>query len=162
MKKKKTQLIILGIVFVLLLALLFIVKRNDDDIKVNQNETELLFDTSAIKTEEKEIEVQELEYVEYPGFASSYSFNEEVRSLALNNPKDNSSYFVYTIKIGEDILYQSEAIAPDYEVIFDVYAALDAGMHELHINIASYDLETKTKDFYSPSYKVNAYVEKEI
>lgn len=161
-KLKRTIKVLFSVLVLLLVIGATLILNRSQSVELNQEKTELIFDQSAQKTQEKEIVPKEIEYVEYPGFSSSYTFNEEVRLLSLSNPKDNSSYFIYTISKDGEVLYKSDAIAPDFEVVVDLYELLNDGVHSLKINIASYDIESQTKDFYSPSYSVNAYVEKEI
>lgn len=161
-RRLKKEIKIFGLIVLMLSITLGFFLFTKEDIQLNEQTNILKFDDSAIKTEEKEEIIEEVEYVEYPGFASSYEINNEVRYLTLKNPENNNSYFIYSIFEDDETIYQSEAISPDYEVMVDLFEVLEAGQHELLIGIESYDIKSQTKDFYAPSYKVNINVKKEI
>ena len=84
------------------------------------------------------------ESIEIPGYAELHlgSGNKEIQFI---NPKDNTVYFVYTIKDDSgSIIYESQAIEPNKMISVNLYDLLDIGEHKLSFDISTYDTVTKS------------------
>lgn len=83
------------------------------------------------------------ESIEIPGYAEMH-LSEENQEIQLINPKDNTVYFVYTLKDDKDnVIYESQAIEPNKMISVNLYELLEAGEYKLFFAISTYDIETK-------------------
>lgn len=83
------------------------------------------------------------ESIEIPGYAEMH-LSAENKEIQLINPKDNTVYFVYTIKDDDDnVIYESQAIEPNKMISVNLYDLLEVGEHKLFFAISTYDIETK-------------------
>ena len=83
------------------------------------------------------------ESIEIPGYAEMH-LNSGNKEIQLINPKDNTVYFVYTIKDDSgSLIYESQAIEPNKMISVNLYDLLDIGEHKLSFAISTYDTVTK-------------------
>lgn len=67
---------------------------------------------------------------------------ERTWNITLANPKENTCYFKYTIKVDDETLYESDFIEPGKAVReFEVSKLLDSGDYEIHLQISTYTMD---------------------
>lgn len=82
-----------------------------------------------------------------PGYADLV-FNDKVHAVNLINPDANTVYMVYTIKNGDEVLFESKGIAPGKQLTLTFYneetgeKLLEKGEYTLNFIISTYDVDT--------------------
>lgn len=82
------------------------------------------------------------ESITIPGYADLY-VSEESPNIQLINPSDNSVYLIYTIKEGDNVIYETKAIENGKMVNVNMFKLLSKGKHELSFIITTYDIKTQ-------------------
>lgn len=109
-------------------------EENEDNIvgKIAEN---LIPETGLEVRQEEQVE---MEYIEIAGYMDLLVY-EGHQEINLINLEGNTVYQTYTIYEGDKKIYETDLIPPGKAVKWNAYESLDAGMHEVIFDIATYD-----------------------
>ena len=104
-------------------------------LQISQDQTDIV-----LPTEKKDLEDA---YTELMGFGV-LELDRNDPFIYLINPSDNQVYLSFDVIYNNEVLYNSDLIAPGKLESFDVYSCLDAGEHTLTYSISSYDMADRS------------------
>lgn len=82
-----------------------------------------------------------VEYTEIPGFVDK-TYTDLDRVIKLYNPKGNTVYFQYLLYENDEVIFETDWIAPNKMVEYNIYENLSSGSHDIKIVINTCDIDT--------------------
>lgn len=129
--KRKPVFVILLFILLLSVALAWGVSTGDVPF----------IDFGGVPITEDEPKKSKQENISIPGYFDKVLQSEE-DTLKLLNPDENDVYFVYTVSEGDNVIFESKAIAPGNMAEVSLYNQLSKGEHQLKIDIGCHDMKT--------------------
>lgn len=134
-RRHKTFWMLLSLLIVLLLGIGITAATGNKFLPIETEGTEI--------TEDEKVDKEFYqENIAVPGYYD-ITVTKDSPNLRLLNPKENQVYFVYDIKIDNNSLYTTKAIAPGMMAEINIYDLLPAGKTTVTLDITTYDINTQ-------------------
>ena len=144
--KPRTLLIpllaLIGVVGIFFVFFAIIPKEDTPEKPDNPFEVEEGDDWDGNMPQNGETTQTDQESITIPGYANLF-VSEDQPNIYLINPDENSVYLKYTIKEGDEVVYETKAIENGKQVAVNMNELLSKGEHNLTFIISSYDIKTK-------------------
>ena len=127
------------IVVLLLIILILLLLRSCSTLEEQRRHLKIGGHAQSTQTQE---DTEETDTISIPGY-SDFTVTEKRPALVVSNPEDNTVYLQYTIKEGDETLYESDALQPGTVDDVDLKSKLSVGEHTITIQINTYDTETE-------------------
>lgn len=134
MHKGKSNKLYLLVISLLLIAIVILCMKRQLPFNI----------TNENSIEEKQVTINNTDLISVPCL-NDQILSKEHPNIFLNNPAENDVYFVYEVRLGDNILYQSAAIPPNHTIKINLYDKLKKGNYYISLKLKTYDVKTKAE-----------------